>query len=219
MFTKENRIVNIQKATDINFKANRVLTATKRIKPNAPEIIDVFHIDQRNPKDINFVRNCLQTMKEASQFKSGKQRHIKEFFEDFLTDIKLNCLNFNLAIKDGERIVGGYESIPVASKEIITKVFFNTEKSNSEFVGDSLIYNFLTESKDCIPHLSKDVKKSIAEKIVGIDLKNPHVKFEKNVSSKDEDLLKVMGIDEYAHQSGAEIEPEFLDSMLVREWQ
>lgn len=187
-----------------SFKATRVLTATQKIKGQAPNIVDVFSLNKNNQNDVFFAKICLNEINNRKNC-STNTLQIKRLFQKFLNnEFPLSDKNkrFFIEIKNGEKITGGYITDSFNSRMTILDAA--TQNYQDNLTVNARKYNYY---KDCLnsscdildfdsleyKHLNKD---DIANKLESLTFSTQqNSKYEKIENSKqDIDLFKFMGI-------------------------
>lgn len=145
--------MNVQKITDTNFQARKILTTQRYYKVhNIPktEVIEVFELNQIKDKD--FVRKCACILnKNLTRNLPALQKQLKSFFNDFLETKLWGSKDYYLAIKDSQTILGGMATTPYANTVHITQAFADYPKSSNI---DNIFYAVLNNTQGLYPNYS-----------------------------------------------------------------
>lgn len=160
--------MNIQSPQGINFGATRVLSTYSK-----QSVVDILKLDINNQSDVRFAKKCSQTI--AKEYKhrhpsnnTQKKPQLQKFFNKFL---RSQMPNFNgdyyVAIKDGEKILGGFSSYPYAKSTVLEPpILKNRYKAHI----DSMLYSALSDINKESTSLSRADSFRFPERV--IDIKN-----------------------------------------------
>lgn len=139
--------MNIQKTSNTNFKARKILTTQRYFKSgNIPrtEEIELFELNQM--KDTSFARRCYRVLSNIHTRELGPlQKQLKFFLKDFLENRLWGTKNYYLAIKNSETICGGISTTDYADTIHITQAFSEQPKNHNL---ESLFYGLLSTTKE-----------------------------------------------------------------------
>lgn len=197
--------MDINNNNNISFKASGVLTVKKALKNGQETVVDVFKLN--HAQDDEFIRTCYNTLNENIDKMKAPQKKLYKFFRDFLKDSKTDSQDFYIGIKNGETIIGGYNSYPFCEKVILNNCITPTGKDT--LCKDSFLYSLLQETKELygkdivgveMPKFFKIEETNIEQTMFGkmksrIKKQNPNTKFEKNKETNI-DLAKYLDIKE-----------------------
>ena len=141
--------MQIQKGSNINFKANLITKATKYHSVRralATETVEFLRLDKT---DLSFAEKCHNILSKYNRKDlPPMQKKLKDFFDSFVTEKSNPSKDYFLAVKDDKTICGGIVSIPLAEKVFVMDAFSIYPKS---YYMDVLTHGFFTAVKDNYP--------------------------------------------------------------------
>ena len=168
----------------VNFKANKILTASKILANNTERKIDVFQL--KFGTDDYFIKSCSDIIKNNKKLVNKKHQNLNLFFKDFLNK-KTREGDYYLAIKDGEQIVGAAKTYQhyFMPKTIIDKfINLNNDAKTTYSLNKTILnkakkshHNVIEwEDKDAICFLNNDsqIAKLLPQKQHNINFFTPH---------------------------------------------
>ena len=135
-------MIILNKISDTNFQATRVLKTQRFIKSNnlpRKECVELFELDKTDTK---FAEKCYYVLKNIQTRKLPPlQKQLKTFLKNFLED-KGNVKHHYIAIKNSATISGGISALPCHKTVHLTQAFSDYPKS---YNIENILYGVMNE--------------------------------------------------------------------------
>lgn len=143
--------MKIQKTQNINFQANKILTA-RSLKNGTSEVVEIFKLNYSEDKE--FIKKCYKTVTNSTLKKTFHQKNLKSFFEKFLSKYGGDKEYF-ISIKDEEVISGGMTTLPFLKTVNLIDIFTANNENPSK---KALLLGLIEDSKNSYKGYNLDLK-------------------------------------------------------------
>ena len=180
--------MEINKTTDVNFGARRILTSTQKLKNGIEDTVEVFLL--KKGEDDSFVRTCIHGLNENKGRLTPKQSKLSKIFKSFNREGTDNDLY--VAIKDGELVMGATNVLRSQDWHCIKDFVSLTENKQT---GYSLLQAMMNNAKGKLRNLCGKFLSGYDNEIMSLPVKNKNIEFHTHNEPSKINLLDYLDID------------------------